>query len=148
MGATVWDAADGKLAQHLITNENARVAFSPNGRILAAVTSRECILWDVPSWQVRKRIHGEGRGGVPMHLAFSPDGQALAVTFTLNSIRLLDSESGTELATLTPPGSAKIEALAFSGDGNRLAAQAARQSVHLWDLERMHKELRAMGLDW
>src|SRR5207245_3166098 len=77
----LWDVASGKLIHRFDASTagsfNA-VAFSPDGRMLAANNPRapSILLWEVATWQERRRIFGH-RGGV-VSLCFSPDGRRLA----------------------------------------------------------------------
>jgi WD40 repeat protein len=43
---------------------------------------------------------------------------------------------------------ADVTALAFRPDGRTLVSGAADGMLKLWDLDSIHRELAAMGLDW
>ena len=148
VGDTVWDARNGALAQHLIQTESAQLAFSPDSRTLATGTARELVLWDTATWQPRQRIALHLTGAIPVPVAFSRDGALLAIAATRDEIHLLDPRTGHPVATLTPPLPLTLTALTFSSDGRHLAAQTLGPVLHLWDLQSLHRELRALGLDW
>jgi hypothetical protein len=83
MGATLWDAAAGKLFRQLdAPGPVTLLAFSPDGHVLAGVTmglalaTPEIYLWEVATGEVRCRLRGH-RGYVSC-LAFAPDGARLA----------------------------------------------------------------------
>ena len=145
---TIWDARDGRFVRQLISGENAQVAFSPDGRTLATATARECALWDTRSWQAQRRWPLGVSGGVPVPVTFSPDGRWLAVAATRSEIRLIDTRTGNELATLTPPLPQNLDSLVFSADGRYLAGHTLTRAAHVWDLHALRRELKAMKLAW
>jgi hypothetical protein len=85
---------------------------------------------------------------VPVPIAFSRDGELLAVAATRHDIRLIQTRTGLEVATLSPPDRINLSGLVFSGDGRYLAAHTMVWAVHLWDLQALRRELAAMNLDW
>jgi WD40 repeat protein len=145
---TIWDARDGRFLRQLLAGDNAQVAFSPDGRAFATATTRECVLWDVRSWQARRRWSLRLSGGVPVPVVFSPDDRFLAVAATWSEIRLLDTSTGDELATLTPPLPNNLNSLVFSADGRYLVGHTLARLVHVWDLHALRRELAALKLDW
>ena len=44
------------MLQHLIENENAALAVSPDGHTLATAIASELVLWDTTMWKPRQRI--------------------------------------------------------------------------------------------
>jgi WD40 repeat protein len=110
------------------------VAFSPDGKLLAAGTGEPkqpgtVTLWDVASRQ-RLWTHAE-KGGIPA-VAFSPDGQILAIGVYGNAARLLDTATGKVKATLPHPK--EMRAVAFAPDGKRLATACWDKRLRVWDL--------------
>jgi WD40 repeat protein len=148
LGVTAWDAHNGRLAHHLITNENATVSFSPDSRTLVTATTTECVWWNVENWQVRMRRPLDLGGDVAALVAFSPTGRLLALTSPRDQVSLLEPETGRELAALISPIPGMLGCLVFSGDDRYLAAQTVDKVVHLWDLVALRRELAAMKLDW
>jgi WD40 repeat protein len=121
------------------------VAFSPDGKRLAAGTGEPnepgtVTLWDVAA---RKRLwtHAE-KGGVPA-VAFSPDGQTLAIGVYGSAARLLDPATGKVRATLKHPR--EVRAVAFSPDGKRLATACWDGRVRVWDLGTAAEVLACKG---
>jgi RNA polymerase sigma factor (sigma-70 family) len=115
------------------------VAFSPDGKLLAATSDREGTvrLWDVASGQLRHRLQLPGehvsRTGEP---TFTPDGKVLAVVGTVytqhdqsESIHLWDPASGRYRRRLDPGGGR----LAASPD-SRLLAAGGPGGMRVWDL--------------
>jgi WD40 repeat protein len=80
--------------------------------------------------------------------AASPDGELLAIRSSLSTIRLVETSTWRELATLEPIEPLTIHALAFGPDGSQLAAASVSGPVQLWDLREIRRELRELGLDW
>jgi WD40 repeat protein len=72
----VWEVATAGEVLALPSVLNARVAFSPDGRVLAATSpTQEIVLWDLRRGKELRRIRGFGAEVVS--LAFSPDGSRL-----------------------------------------------------------------------
>ena len=109
----------------------AQAAFSPDGRLFAAVSrlGTGC-LWETAPARKLATLHGflQGMNSV----AFSPDGKRLAIGGDGNeAVKLWDVESLQELLTLEGQGST-FNAAAFSPDGNVLAASNGQGTLHLW----------------
>ena len=86
------------------------MAFSPNGAIVAAGVYDNLILWDVATGEQIATIPHQGWPGA---LAFSSDSNMLATSdsYPIESIRLWDVETVTEIATILDQ---EANALAFS----------------------------------
>ncbi len=106
------------------------VAFTPDGSKLAwglpfGGTTR---LWDLDRDQ-ESTLRDRG------YVAFSPDGQTLAIADDWNSdtiIRLWDAETGQHKATLKGPLNDRTHSIAFSPDGT--LASAGKGGILLWDM--------------
>jgi WD40 repeat protein len=121
------------------------VAFSPDGKLLAAGTGEPneagaVTCWDLTSRKVRWS-HSE-KTGIP-GLAFSPDGKTLAIAVYDNAARLLDVAGGNVQVTLLHPKEAR--GVAFSPDGKLLATACWDKSVRLWDLAAGTETLKCVG---
>jgi WD40 repeat protein len=140
----VWEVATGNLAWQFPC-DSAKVKFSPDGRWLAVIAfpKPECRLWHVGSWRPGPVIQVSS-SVLPM--AFSRDGRLLAIDDS-GRVRLVEPDSGREVATLDDGTSAHFFCLAFSPDGSHLAA-GRDHIIHLWDLRRIRGHLAALGLDW
>lgn len=125
MDATIriWDATTGERIKDIpLSNKHsypAVLAFSPDGRMLAAVFTNPVIfgrngivdaapvlcLWTVPTFQILYRktpldLKDQSGSGVLVDLAFAPDGKTL-VTSEGNVFRLWEAVSGREIRHLT-----------------------------------------------
>jgi WD40 repeat protein len=65
----------------------------------------------------------------------------------MSQVRLMRAETLAHVAILTAPEPGILLSLAFSPDGRYLAG-AMTNTVHLWDLRRLRRGLRDIGLDW
>jgi RNA polymerase sigma factor (sigma-70 family) len=131
------DPADGREFGRWETPADT-VAFSPDGKLLAAAGSSSLAVWEVEARRER------GRYAWPDHtvvrcVAFSPDGQTLAIGGGQNAagrvsgrLTLWDVTTGMERQTITTLPK-PVECVAFSLDGRLLAAGTADNHVRLWD---------------
>ena len=110
------------------------VAFSPDGRRLAAGSDGAVKIWD---WRNDQLLHTfPGHEKKAISVAFSRDGRRLASGSWGGSVKLWDAEAGGE-PLRTFPESRKtphpVSALAFSPDGRRLATASFGRRVDVWD---------------
>ncbi|HMQ29766.1 MAG TPA: BTAD domain-containing putative transcriptional regulator [Chloroflexaceae bacterium] len=107
------------------------VAFSPDGRALAAGTATGQIrLWSAGIWQPSGAL--DSGNGFVSALAFSPDAATLAANGPDHSVSLWRLAGGQVEAALAGHAST-VYALAFSPDGKRLATASQDETVRLWD---------------
>jgi choice-of-anchor C domain-containing protein len=156
--ARVWDLATGQVV-HTLPGPAAvkvgeqefgvvtRVAFSPDGRLLATGGSdSHVLLWDVKAGEkVRTLV---GRPSNPPDLdqsvgsvAFSPDGKILAAGFGdpayggggRQIIKLWEVASGREIHPPLTGHRSSIHSLVFAPDGKTLASASLDRTVKLWN---------------
>jgi WD40 repeat protein len=152
-GVRVWEADTGRLERELPIGD-AGVQFSPDSRWLYTITGRlsprgaELCAWRVRTWEPEHRLALiRTMTATSRHLGITPDGSAVAVPYSQETVRLVRAESFAEIATLTAPEPGLVIATDISPDGTLLLATAGPR-LHLWDLRRLRQELKALGLDW
>jgi WD40 repeat protein len=128
----VWDLAQRKERwQRETLNRwiDSSLALAPDGNRLAVVwhEPKGLTIWDVankePVANFEREIHA---------VAFSPDGQTLAVG-ERRGCRLSEAASGKEIRAVGDHEAA-VTAVSWSTDGKLLAAGDARGSIRVWDL--------------
>jgi WD40 repeat protein len=121
------------------------IAFSVDGKLLAACTGEPVQEGTVAVWEVATRkplwTHRE-KQGIPA-VAFSPDGQTLAIGGYNKTAKLLDVAGGKERAKFDHPN--EVRALAFSPDGKLLATACWDGALRLWDLATGGEKLTCKG---
>src|SRR5205823_5961607 len=95
-----------------------------------------------------KAIPQEDTHGSAGAVAFSRDGKTLAIAYSSRVVRLIETSSGRELATLTAPHPLGVSWLCFSPDGSGLAAACANHVIQVWDLRWIRQQLANINLDW
>lgn len=85
---------------------------------------------------------GTGRGirrlgplpGIPRHLAFSPDGERLAVAGQAQNVTIFDLRGARPTSWVLRGHTSWVNGVAFSPDGQRLAGAGWDHAVRVWDL--------------
>lgn len=146
-GTHVWDT---QLEQQIATleDEGGYVWFSPDGQRLVVGASTEFLFYDTQTWQCVTRLKRDVASALSGTLAFSADGQRIALTHGIRQARLLKSDLATVLANFNAPHPERITDLSFGPDGDFLAAATDHREVQIWDLGRLERELTDLGLPW
>ena len=147
-GVQIWDVTTGVELPSLPYKEdkdnanqnninNGSLVFSPDGKILAAARSYydrntgnplgDVYLWHVDKGTEIARIERSGYNVGTM--AFSPNGQFVAIQLQNQSVMLVKASTGKELSRLEGSQANFIQALAFSPDGRLLAGSQANSYV-------------------
>jgi WD40 repeat protein/serine/threonine protein kinase len=143
----VWDVIRATAIASLPAYRGSRAAFSPDNRWVAVGDWKEYAVCRLGDWTRVYTIHRD-IGGYSGIMAFSPDSRVLAVALTRHNVRLLETATGRELATLEPPDLLDVAAIAFSADGGLLAIPASSGPIQLWDMRLLRTQLAELGLDW
>ena len=112
------------------------VAFSPDGKLLAAGGGEPAQKGEVKIWNVasgNEVITFNGHSDAVYAIAFSPDGKVLATSSYDKMIQLWDVATGKPLKTLKDHIDA-VYSLVFTPDGKRLISAAADRTVKVWDI--------------
>ena len=109
-----------------------RVAFSPDGRLLASAHGGSIRLWDWESGTELRVL--QGHEGFVWSVAFSHDGKTLASGSSDSTVRLWDVAQGSE-RTVLKGHSQSVLSVAFSHDGKTLASGSLDGTIRLWSTE-------------
>jgi WD40 repeat protein len=142
----LWDAQTGRLVRQLPTLNSTMVAFTPDNRWLVTGASDEYCFWEVETGVSGLRIPRAQAGTIWGPMAFTRDGNVMAIARSRWLVQLIDTATGRELAALEQPDAQTVGWLAFNPDGTQLAV--ASDVVHVWDLRKLREELVALKLDW
>jgi WD40 repeat protein/serine/threonine protein kinase len=107
------------------------VAFSPDGRRLAAACYDGLFLWDLSTGQREPAFVGH-KGEVNC-VSFSPDGRQLASAGDDGSIRLWDVASRAQLHAINSAHRGEASAVAFASEGGILVSGGEDGALLLWD---------------
>jgi tetratricopeptide (TPR) repeat protein/WD40 repeat protein len=135
----VYETASGKRVEQVPPDEKSYCRFSRDGCWL--VTENDGgRAYRVGTWEPGPQLGA----GVPWDV--SPDGRLVVVGTRDGVYRLVELETGRELARLEDPEQLLQPAL-FTPDGTRLVVNALG-GLRVWDLRRIRTELVKLDLDW
>jgi len=150
-GFAIWDAHSGSKLRTIPARRVRRVAFSKDGRQIAAALHEGAIaVWDVATGEQKLKFMANSQPGlegqaeyrpfededeyaVHVDIAFSPDGQRIACGPCNERVKVWDASDGRELVSLEGE-IYRADGLMFSPDGRRLAADGAGV-VWIWDAQ-------------
>jgi WD40 repeat protein len=134
LGVAVWETATGKLLHKWETKTPdgypREVAFTPDGRLVAARTTTGIRVWDRETGEPVSELPGH-RSAVS-HLALSPQADTIATAGDDGTIRLWDLGTGAQRFVVRHDH--WVRAIALSPDGKRLASSSFDDTVRLWDV--------------
>jgi WD40 repeat protein len=154
-GIQVWNLPERRFERLLQPgdgkgNEMFRVAFAPDGRLVAATHTDTLVgyyAFQPGTWE-RTVIAYAPDSGMLGPAVFAPNGQFMALAMSPTEIRLAELGTGRPLANLIWLGRSDPTPLAFSPDGTRLAVATNRGAVEIWDLRSLRQRLAEWNLDW
>ena len=138
----VWDLRQNKFAFRMrddMPEFVQGVAFSPDGKLAAAVCSADSwesdrpgllVIWNTADWSEAKRIPLDCGG---KDIAFSPDNHYLAVTRRDNTVGLWKSPDWNSAGEILPMGG-YISAITYTADGKSIASADHDNGVAVWQL--------------
>ncbi len=148
----VWDGHTGRVITELLAGERTvAVEFSPSGNLLATGSSGEYRFWETETWNEVLQVKRPDRfSNLPGKLAFSPDGNLVALVLDQNSIRVLESPTLKTIANLRLDDPQSVTGICFGAEGDRLFLSSAANRVHIWSFAPIAAELSrfSIGLDF
>jgi WD40 repeat protein/serine/threonine protein kinase len=134
------DVFDVASRQSLFSTDGASLAYSADGRWLAALAAdnKTVLLRDARTNEIAKRFSGHENS--VFKAVFSPDSRRLASCSRDRTIRLWQIDTGA--CQVLDCNTNLVYAVAFSPDGTRLAAAGSDGAVWLWDVARAAPVLR------
>jgi WD40 repeat protein len=149
--ALVWDVEKNEKIREVtvVQNQSASVALAPDGKLLVTWGThfdrsgrgppepgddpgRTVQLWDVAGGKEIAKFAMDAYG-IP-RVAFTPDGQTMALSSGAGSIRLIDTKTGAVSRRLFARSDQGVR-LAFSPDGKLLATAGNDSVIQLWNVK-------------
>jgi WD40 repeat protein len=134
-GVKIIDPADGSIVASRAGPQSISAALSPDGmRVAAGGNDHRVRIWALKGKSAPVTVPLLRREGDPSALAFSPDGQVLAVALTEDHVLLLNGTTGKRMGELDGPTDSVL-GIAFSADGTLLAGASADKRAWLWNVK-------------
>ena len=132
----LWDvAASLPIDTFVVFDGNTRnvVAYSPDGKTIAAGAARKVSIWDAAT--SRRRHFLSGHIDSIRSIAYSPDNRTVASGSEDGTVRFWNASTGALRHTITGHTN-EVNAVAYSPDGNTLAigGDYSVNTVGLWDV--------------
>jgi WD40 repeat protein len=129
----LWDAATGAALRAWVAQEHAitSVAFSPDGKTLAAAAGHDLQLWSIEHGTPIRTVRGHSNAVTGV--TFSPDGKTLASSSQDHTVRLWSAEDGAQVRSFEDH-SDWVTCIAFAPDGGTLASASDDKTICVWSL--------------
>lgn len=145
-GPTVWDAQTGRTL--FSADLPGLASFSPNGERFASSAGGQYVHFHPSNGQPLRTNLQPALGEMAGFFAWPRDTRRMMQSRTRQSVELIESETGTQVAEFTMPERQSAAGLRLSHDGHRLVVATARHLLIAWDLAALRRELAELGLDW
>jgi WD40 repeat protein len=144
----LWNAQTGERTSEWVVGRQTLVFFSPDSRALIIARGDAFSFWDVATLRPIRRLHRE-LAQFPGWVAFSSDGQLMALEMAPAVIHLIEVASGRTVARFADPHRDRATWQGFTPDGTQLVVLAAHtRAIHIWNLRAIRARLKEMNLDW
>jgi WD40 repeat protein len=141
------DASAKRVSVDLDGSWAQQVAFSPDGKHLAVAVDGDRGDWELgagrghvrfvdPATGAETAARLNVKGGVPIGVAFSPDGEVLAVTVDNNLVQLYQAGTQEPIGTPLENVDSPMLATTFAPDSKRLATGTGSGRVLQWDVHK------------
>jgi eukaryotic-like serine/threonine-protein kinase len=137
----IWDAASRQSPAIVLGPLSPRyttVAYSPDGRLLAAGGRSATTAWDTTTgeilWTVRE-VLSSFPAGLGQSLCFDHSSRLLATTLDVGGVQLHDPRDGRLIRRLDTPHAGPVGSADFSPDGRALLAGHLGGRLVVWDPE-------------
>ena len=134
-GSAIWNIED----RHEIAEfeDNVDVKFSRNGKTFTILRKDSLEIWNIATRRKISSIHTPPGlfALLPERHTFSGDGTIFAAVDRYGTINLWETQTDTQLRTLTTDYTTPITTMAFTHDGKTLANGDASGNIQLWDLD-------------
>jgi serine/threonine protein kinase/WD40 repeat protein len=130
----LWDIAAARCTGIFGSASITALAFSPDGKILAASDNTgHTYLWNLATGSQGAILSDSGSSGA-FSVAFSPDGKTLAAGDGSGRTYLFNADTGKPTGSLPDPGSTGVNSVTFSPDGKILAVGDGNGHAYLWNV--------------
>ncbi len=142
----ICNVSDGNLLRELPLPARHALAWSPNGRWLAASGS-QAALWDTATWASLPLPSLAENHAPAGGCAFNASSKLLAYVVGNASVALIHPETRVLLATLHSPRVKQIYKIEFSPDEQWLTAAAEAGEIYQWDLTTLRQRLAWLNVN-
>ncbi len=145
--AQLWNIESSELVKDWVVGLETRVAFTPDSRELILERGSEFQFLKIGMLETTRRLPRE-IGLYPGTVAFSPDGELMAMEIAPAVIHVKEVSTGRTVAQLEDPFRDRSNLISFTHEGTRLIVLSAFNSaIHVWDLRAIRSRLKSMELD-